>query len=246
MMLRRRGVWFYLVQPHQCSKVLDTPIFSTSFSHFRFNTTITNQSSSSIPISIEKLVSQRCKSGSLHLDEALDLFKGLIQKRSFASVIPFNQILTTIAKLKNPHHHKTVISLFKTMNSYGIQPDIYTFNILINSYCLLGRVDLGFVVLGYIHRHGLEPNSATTFNTLLKGLFMEGKTTQALNLFNNILANGCLLDQVTFGVMINGLCKTTNADVALKFMRDLEKQNHLKPDVQMYSVIIDTLCKETR
>ncbi|KAF5175646.1 Pentatricopeptide repeat-containing protein [Thalictrum thalictroides] len=201
--------------------------------HFRFNTTSnanhqTNQSSSSsssssssIPIPIEKLVQQRCKSGSLNLDEALDLFKRLLQNRSLTSVIPFNQLLAAIAKLKTPHHYKTVISLFKTMNSYRIQPDIYTFNILINSSCQLGW--------SQILRHGLEPDSVT-FTALLNEIFMKGKPTQALKLFNTVFNNGySFSNHITFGIMINGLCKATNTDTALSLVRDLEKRD-LKPD----------------
>ncbi|KAF5184100.1 hypothetical protein FRX31_026319 [Thalictrum thalictroides] len=54
-----------------------------------------------------------------------------------------------------------------SLRKYGIQPDICTFDTLINCYCNMGRGDMGFVAFGSILKHGIEPDDIT-FNTLLK------------------------------------------------------------------------------
>ena len=91
----------------------------------------------------------------------------------------FTILFTALAK---NHHHHTVISLFKRLNSTRLSPNLFIFNVLLNCVCNKGRACDGFVVLGRILRLGFSPD-AVTFTSLIKGLCREGRIMKATCLF---------------------------------------------------------------
>ena len=113
----------------------------------------------------------QCKFRSFrNVDHALDLFDKMLHTRPLPSISDFNRVLGAIARMK---HYPVVISLIKQIKSFGIYPDVYTLNILINCFCHLNRVDFGFSVLATILKLGYHPNTCT-LNTLVKGLCLQG------------------------------------------------------------------------
>ncbi|KAL5712333.1 hypothetical protein ACHQM5_014519 [Ranunculus cassubicifolius] len=211
-------------------------IFSSSIFQFRFKSTKITQQYTLFPNSSSKdflyFVRERCKSGNLGAEEASSMLNRLIQMRPLPSIYPFNQILGAVVKMKR---YSSVFNLVNMMNSVGFHPDISTLSILINCCCCLGRVDLGFAVLGNILKCGLEPN-VITLTTLLKGLASEGRVEELMDLFNKILDNGYPCNEVTCGAVINGIGKTVNANAALKLMRTMEERN-LKLNVNVYKLL---------
>ncbi|KAF6134092.1 hypothetical protein GIB67_035646 [Kingdonia uniflora] len=57
------------------------------------------------------------------------------------------------------------------------------------------------------------------------------------------IENGHTCDVTTYGIIIDGLCKTGNVDQGIKLLKDMEKGN-CKPNIHMHSAIIDGLCKD--
>ncbi|PQQ00949.1 pentatricopeptide repeat-containing protein [Prunus yedoensis var. nudiflora] len=51
-------------------------------------------------------------------------------------------------------------------------------------------------------------------------------------------------DVVTFGTLIKGFCMTGNNSAAIQLLRRME-EGACKPDLVVYSTIIDSLCKDT-
>ncbi|KAF5201684.1 Pentatricopeptide repeat-containing protein, partial [Thalictrum thalictroides] len=193
-----------------------TTTSSTNQHPYPYPTTTTPSSSS-----MDRFVRDRCKSGNLGFNEALDLFDRLFQIRPLPSIYPFNQLLGVLVKIK---HYHWVFYLSRLMLLAGIQPDIVNLSTLINSYCCIGKVDLGFAVFGSILKRGLEPD-AFTFTHLLKGVSRKGNAMQVMELFNKMLDNDYPVDVVTYGVVVDGFCKTNNTAVALSLMRKMEKTN---------------------
>ncbi|XP_059639488.1 pentatricopeptide repeat-containing protein At1g12775, mitochondrial-like [Cornus florida] len=154
-----------------------------------------------------KSFSDKCKSGFSNLDDALTLFNNMLQTKPIPSIVCFNQLLGSLAKMK---HYWTVISLFKRMDSSGvivIKPDLFSLNIVVNCFCHLNRLGFAFSVLGKIFKLGFEPSYAT-FTTLICGLFADGQMDKAVKFVDEIVSIGFQPNHITYGTLINGLCKT--------------------------------------
>ncbi|GMQ10938.1 hypothetical protein CsSME_00053743 [Camellia sinensis var. sinensis] len=176
-------------------------------------------------------------------DGALTQFHHMLRMRPLPSIVQFNQLLTSIARTK---HYSTVISLFRKMNLLEtgfIKPDKFTLTIVINCFCNLNRVDLGFSVFRNLLKLGHEPDT-TTFTTLIKGFCLNGNMASAVKFFDEIVENGFQPNFITYGTIINGLCKIGNTSAAILLLRKMEEIGGCEPGLVEYSTVIDRLCKE--
>ena len=94
------------------------------------------------------------------------------------SIVDFAKLLTSISKVK---HNSNVLSLSHQRDSFGFRPDVYTITIFINSFCHLHRLGFAFSVLAKMFKLGFQPHTVT-FNTLMMGLYIEGKLGDAHHL----------------------------------------------------------------
>ncbi|KAL6501172.1 hypothetical protein OROHE_025035 [Orobanche hederae] len=174
------------------------------------------------------------------LDDALCLYEKFSRTRPLPSVVQFGKLLSRLVNLKE---YAAAIYLLKDMCNLGVSVNDYTMNIAINSYCLSDRVDYGFSVLGWFFKRGFIPD-VFTFSTLLKGLFRGNRINEVRELFRKIVREGlCELDVVTYGTLIDGLCKASNTAMAIELLRVMEKGS-CKPNTHVYSMIINGLCKD--
>ncbi|KAF3456640.1 hypothetical protein FNV43_RR01294 [Rhamnella rubrinervis] len=208
---------------------------------------------------LENLIRKRCKSGTLKLDEALGFFNSLIHTRPMPSIWAFSQLIGPLSKLND---YSTAISMFKEMmRCVDFCPDVCTMAIVINCYCRLNKVDLGFSVLAIILKHGLQTD-AIAFNTLLHGLCRQSESMDdAVELFEGIVGRGDPCDQITYATIIGGwkikpsvdcfnpfidtLCKERHVDKALELFQDMVNQD-VQPDVVTYTALFHGLCKSGR
>ncbi|KAL0448163.1 UNVERIFIED_CONTAM: putative pentatricopeptide repeat-containing protein, mitochondrial [Sesamum latifolium] len=174
------------------------------------------------------------------VDDAVFLFRQMLRMRPQPSVVQFTKLLSIVVKMKQ---YPVALYLFDEMCKWGAPINEYTMSIMINCYCLLNRVNFGFAILGSFFKRGYEPN-VTTFNTLIKGLFLDDKVIEAQKLFKKLLTlKLCEPNEVTILTVINGLCKAGHTLTACDLLGLFEKTS-FKPDVCSYSVVIDSLCKD--
>ncbi|KAL7106396.1 hypothetical protein ACP275_07G110900 [Erythranthe tilingii] len=118
--------------------------------------------------------------------------------------------------------YSVALKLFDEMRQWAAPVDQYTMTILINCCCLLKRVDFGFAIFGVFFKLGHKPD-VTTFNTLLKGFFLDGNVAEAEKLFKKVLTlNLCEPDDVTILTAIDGLCKAGRVHTARDLLLLLE------------------------
>lgn len=170
-----------------------------------------------------KFVVEKCRRGFTNLQDALNLYQEMISKNPLPSIIEFNQLTTAVARLKR---YAAVLFLYKHLEFVGIVLNWYSLAIMMNCYCKLSHVDLGFSVLGKIIKLGFRPDRAT-FNTLLNGLALNGNLTQAMELLHKIVQQGFQPDKATFSSLAN------------RFMSN----GNLLDALRTYPALVDLLCK---
>nr|GLL49850.1 pentatricopeptide repeat-containing protein At1g62914, mitochondrial-like [Ipomoea trifida] len=198
------------------------------------------------------------KKSSNDLDDALNVFHQMAHTRPLPCVIHFNKLLCRILKLKR---YSVVVSLFQEMRIKGIPISVRTINILVDVYCRSSRVDCGFCLLGVVFKCGFEFN-VVTFTTLIKGLFLDNKIVEAIGLFKKLVReNVYKVDQITYGTVINGLCKAGHTQNALDLLIVMQKegpkpdtiayntimiQRNIYPDVVTYNALVEGYCLQGR
>ncbi|VFQ63680.1 unnamed protein product [Cuscuta campestris] len=189
---------------------------------------------------------EHCESnfnGVKKLDDALVLYRHMVLMRPFPPIVKFNQLLSSIVKMGC---YSDAVSLFQDICASGVRVDHYTLTVAANSLARLGRVDLGFAILGTHLKLSLVPD-VVFYNTLLKGLFLQGRVQDAIGLFKKLLSERlCVVSVVTLLVLIDGLCKAGHTGKAGKLLHLLDEKGNRRPNVFAYSTIIDSLCKDSK
>nr|XP_033516692.1 pentatricopeptide repeat-containing protein At1g62930, chloroplastic-like isoform X3 [Nicotiana tomentosiformis] len=174
------------------------------------------------------------------LDDALTLFHQMIRTKPLPSLVEFSKLYKTMLSMK---HYSAVVSLFGEMQKSYIQIDGFILSIVINSYCLMHRVDCGFSVLPIYLKNGI-PFNVVTFNTLIRGFFAENKVKDAVNLFKKLAKEKiCEPNEVMYGTVMNGLSKRGHTQKTLTLLRLMEV-GKTKPNIHNYNIVIDALCKD--
>ncbi|XP_004296324.1 PREDICTED: pentatricopeptide repeat-containing protein At1g12300, mitochondrial-like [Fragaria vesca subsp. vesca] len=91
----------------------------------------------------------------------------------------------------------------------GLQPNVITFNTLINGFVLDNQVQEAARFFNKMRKAGHCKPDVFTFNTLIKGSSKTGNNSAAMQLLSKMEENGYMPDIVSYNTVIDGLCKAT-------------------------------------
>lgn len=117
-----------------------------------------------------------------------------------------------------------------------VTPNLVTCTILMNHYCHFKQMPFAFSILANLFKRDCEPTTIT-MNTFLKSLYLNGNVHEAFQFHDQVVAHIFLLDYLSYGILLDGLCKAGQTTVVLQLMR------FNKPDLVMYNTILSCLCK---
>ncbi|KAH9603633.1 hypothetical protein KSS87_012448 [Heliosperma pusillum] len=188
-------------------------------------------------------VREQCRLGFNRIDVPVSIFHQLNSLRPRPSIIVFNQLFTSMSKIKPNPPFSTVITLFNQLEFSGLRPNMHSIGVLAKCYCSLGRVDFASSLLGKHIKLGYAPD-IVIITTLLNGLIDSDKLRQAVHLLDKIVKLQIHPSLVTYGSMFKGLCRSGDNAGALRLLRNMESRSPFKPNVVIYNTIIDSLSKD--
>lgn len=140
-----------------------------------------------------------------------------------------------------------IIGLIPKFGRHGVFPCNVWLTQLITRLCRSYRNDKAWDLLSELMEFGkLE---AGPCNALLSGLSKERNYKRINLLLNKMKENSIKPDIVTFGMLVNHLCKSRRVDDALDMLKKMKEGSDgisIKPDVILYNTLIDGLCKVGR
>ncbi|KAJ4789656.1 Pentatricopeptide repeat (PPR-like) superfamily protein [Rhynchospora pubera] len=203
---------------------------------------------------LEKLVRERCLAGNLQLEEAVSLFHRLLSPDSHhpPSIVAINHLLKSIAKTKHPNCYSTVVNLFSCLKrstrtrdtGVSLSLTIHTFGLVLDCCCLMGRVDLGFCVLGQSLREGCGVDTIM-FGSLIRELCTRKRMRDAAKVLAKMPLLGCAPNLIIYNTLLDGYCRTGNIRMGLELFRLMSKEgNSCKPDAVTFGTLIHGFCRE--
>lgn len=133
--------------------------------------------------------------------------------------------------------YPNAISLVKIMERKGIRSNLVILSILMNCYSHMERLGFGLSVFANTLKRGYHPDPIM-FTILIRGFCQKGLIDDAFLLNNKVTEEGFILDEVTEGTLIKGLCSVGQPKSALQ----LFVNNKVWSNVS-YTTMIDYLFK---
>uniref|UniRef100_A0A7N2R348 Uncharacterized protein n=1 Tax=Quercus lobata TaxID=97700 RepID=A0A7N2R348_QUELO len=190
-----------------------------------------------------KSMRDHCKSRTIkNLDHALGLFDTMLHMHPLPSIVDFNHMFGSIARMK---HYSVVITLIQRMESFGISPDVYTLNVLVNCYCHLNLVNFGNIsgvvrLVEEMENKGYQPN-AITCGTIINSMCKNGQTGVAIKLLKKLEKGNSELNVVLYSMVINSLCKDRLVTEDLNLLSEMMSKG-IQPNIVTYNSLVQGLC----
>ncbi|KAG6550504.1 hypothetical protein Mapa_007978 [Marchantia paleacea] len=179
------------------------------------------------------MINARGKAG--QIDSLEDLFESM--KNSFykPDLVTYNTVMNSYVKAGMGLG--TVVSIFKDMYTQGIEPDIVSFNILLEACVSGSHVKEAQKIFDNLKKRALKP-TVITYTTLITVYANSGQCSDALLLLNEMLAHNCLPNAVTFSSLITACARDGVYDEAEKLFQVM-KDFQVEPNVVTYNAMID-------
>jgi pentatricopeptide repeat protein len=178
------------------------------------------------------MMSALCKAG--RSDDALKMFNQMQR----ASLRPDKYTYTILIRACD--NENDIKELLYAMTERGIQPDIVTYNTIIQLLCRKRQLTQATKVVTEMEARGIAPDSRT-YGTLMSGLLQAGKPSSCLTLFESAYSNSrtlALTENVyLYTTAITAASMLNNHERALDLVTRMTASG-LKPTLQTLTAVI--------
>ncbi|XP_022855876.1 pentatricopeptide repeat-containing protein At3g61520, mitochondrial-like [Olea europaea var. sylvestris] len=198
---------------------------------------------------VNSLIDALLKSG--RIDDALKLLDEMLKQDT--GYPPNNNtvdiVFTAILKrgwVGRDVNVEEIYKLILNFSEHGIFVNSFWLTQIITKFCRTGQCGKAWDLLHEIMSLGGDVETASC-NALLTGLGKERDFVKMNLLMEEMKEKGIPPNVVTFGILINHLCKFYRVDQALEAFEKIKDGDfRIEPDVVLYNTLIDGLCKVGR
>ncbi|KAK9272242.1 hypothetical protein L1049_002613 [Liquidambar formosana] len=137
-----------------------------------------------------------------------------------------------------------VQELLDLMRSRGCEPDLVSFNTLINARLRSGPLiqNLAVELLNEVRRSGIRPD-IITYNTLISACSRDSNLEEAVKVFDDLEAHNCQPDLWTYNAMISVYGRCGIPTKAERLFKELEVKGFF-PDAVTYNSLLYAFARE--
>ncbi|PHT53576.1 Pentatricopeptide repeat-containing protein, chloroplastic [Capsicum baccatum] len=137
-----------------------------------------------------------------------------------------------------------VQQLLDLMHERGLEPDLVSFNTLINARLKSGPMtpNLAIELLNEVRSSGVQPD-IITYNTLISACSRESNVEEAVKVFNDMESHRCQPDLWTYNAMISVFGRCGMDGEAARLFNELEA-NGFYPDAVTYNSLLHAFARQ--
>lgn len=163
------------------------------------------------------------------------------------------------------------LELFREMQRLNVRPNEFTVVCVLSACSRLGTLELGRWVHSYMGRYGIELNhfvggalinmywrcgdideawrifeemkerNVITYNSMIMGLALHGKSSQAIELFRRMTKQGLAPTSVTFVGVLSACSHGGLADLGFEIFHSMARYYGIEPQIEHYGCMVDLL-----
>jgi len=170
-------------------------------------------------VTFNALINGLCKAK--NLEEAKNLLYKMDVGRRYSLHLSFSQGSDSASlekKVKEMCEAGQILKAYKLVTDHAVEvrPDIITYNILINAFCMDHNFNAAYNLFVELQKRGLSPDSVT-HGTIIKGLFIVDREHDALMVFQRMQKTGSEPTLSVYRTLMTCLCKKSKVSEAFTF-----------------------------
>merc|ERR1719405_360730 len=166
----------------------------------------------------------------------------MLQRGIAGNTITYNSMLDACAKCCAMHRAEHVLT---AMKAASVQPDIISYSTVVKGYCLQGDVDKALVVLKEMRADKATKPDEITYNSFLDGCAKQHRVDEALAALDEMQAAGVNPSNFTLSILVKLLGRVRRLNQAFTLVEDLSAKHKFKPNVQVYTCLMQA-CIQNR
>lgn len=178
-----------------------------------------------------------------NIQKVFTVYDEMKNKGISCNTITYNTMLDACAKCCAMGN---AAMLLQDMKAASVEPDIITYSTIIKGYCLEGDVDRAFDVLEEMKRDDKFTPDEIMYNSILDGCAKEHRVDEALKILDEMKAAGVGPSNYTLSILVKLLGHARRLGQAFHLVEDLSKQNGFRPNVQVYTCMVQACVLNRR
>jgi pentatricopeptide repeat protein len=158
------------------------------------------------------------------------------------SVVMFNTIIDCCARVGRM---ESVPDLLEDMRKHSVSPNLITYSTMIKGYCQSGDIQSAFSLLDQMKRETSFTPDEIMYNSLLDGCAQHSLIDEGMRLLKEMQAEGVKPSNFTLSVLVKLMNRARKVDQAFDVVREISQKYKFKPNVHVYSNLIQA-CISSR
>jgi len=177
------------------------------------------------------------------MDKVMAVYKEMRGKEISCNTITYNTMLDAFAKCCAMDRAS---GLLEDMKESCVEPDIITYSTIIKGYCMEGDVDRAFHVLEEMKTDGKFVPDEIMYNSILDGCAKQHRVEEALRVLDEMRAANVCPSNYTLSILVKLLGHARRLNQAFRMVEDLSGQNGFRPNVQVYTCLVQACTLNRR
>lgn len=177
------------------------------------------------------------------LDKVFVVYKEMRNSDITCNTITYNTILDACAKCSAMHR---AAPLLEDMKAACVEPDIITYSTIIKGYCHEGDVDRAFSILKEMKEDKKLVPDEIMYNSILDGCAKQRRVDESLRILDEMKVAGIAPTNYTLSILVKLLGHARRLSQAFRMVEDISTQNGFRPNVQVYTCLMQACILNRR
>jgi len=177
------------------------------------------------------------------IDKVFKVYEEMRNNGIPCNTITYNTLLDACAKCSAMNRAGEFLEHMKLS---GVEPDIITYSTLIKGYCLEGDVDRAFTILNEMKNDDKLPPDEIMYNSILDGCAKQHRVDDALQLVDEMKGVGITPSNYTLSILVKLLGHARRLNQAFTMVEDLSNKHGFRPNVQVYTCLMQACILNRR
>merc|ERR1719453_1802274 len=171
------------------------------------------------------------------------VFEEMQQKNLEMSLVTFNTVLDACARSARMEDVGTIL---ESMKKHCVTPNIISYSTLLKGHCQAGNIELGFSTLSQMRKEtNLKPDEIM-YNSLLDGCAQNGLYAEGMELYEEMLSMSIRPSNFTLSILVKLMNRSHKVDEAFKIVKEVSQKYGVKPNVHVYTNLIQACVSNRR
>jgi len=180
---------------------------------------------------------------SRRMDKVFVVYKEMRAEGIHCNTITYNTLLDACAKSSAMSRAS---QLLEDMAASCVEPDIITYSTLIKGYCAEGDVDRAFHILDEMKRDSKFSPDEIMYNSILDGCAKQHRVDDAMRILEEMKTSGVNPSNYTLSILVKLLGHARRLNQAFRIVEDLSSQHGFRPNVQVYTCLVQACVLNRR